>query len=92
MYCIDEVERDTWLNNGLGGRGKIDVSRFKGLGEMDAKDLKETTMDSLSRKLIRVSIDDEEPGETSNLVDQLMGKSPSFDFNTSKKMPNLLMN
>ena len=80
VYCVDEVERDNWLSNGLGGRGKIDVSRFKGLGEMDAKDLKETTMDPSSRKLIRVSIDDEEPGETSNLVDQLMGKKPELRF------------
>ena len=80
VYCIDEVERDSWLNNGLGGRGKIDVSRFKGLGEMDAKDLKETTMNPSSRKLIRVSIDDEEPGETSKLVDQLMGKKPELRF------------
>ena len=80
IYCLDEVERDNWLTNGLGGRGKIDVSRFKGLGEMDAKDLKETTMDPSSRKLIRVSIDDEEPGETSNLVDQLMGKKPELRF------------
>ena len=80
VYCLDEVERDTWLTSGLGGRGKIDVSRFKGLGEMDAKDLKETTMDPSSRKLIRVSIDDEEPGETSNLVDQLMGKKPELRF------------
>lgn len=80
VYCIDQVERDTWLTSGLGGRGKIDVSRFKGLGEMDAKDLKETTMDPSSRKLIRVSIDDEEPGETSNLVDQLMGKKPELRF------------
>ena len=80
VYCLDEAERDTWLTKGLGGRGKIDVSRFKGLGEMDAKDLKETTMDPSSRKLIRVSIDDEEPGETSNLVDQLMGKKPELRF------------
>ena len=80
VYCLDEAERDTWLTNGLGGRSKIDVSRFKGLGEMDAKDLKETTMDPSSRKLIRVSIDDEEPGETSNLVDQLMGKKPELRF------------
>ena len=80
VYCLDETERDTWLKNGLGGRGKIDVSRFKGLGEMDAKDLKETTMDPSSRKLIRVSIDDQEPGETSNLVDQLMGKKPELRF------------
>jgi len=80
VYCLDETERDTWLESGLGGRGKIDVSRFKGLGEMDAKDLKETTMDPSSRKLIRVSIDDQEPGETSNLVDQLMGKKPELRF------------
>ena len=80
VYCLDETERDKWLKNGLGGRGKIDVSRFKGLGEMDAKDLKETTMDPSSRKLIRVSIDDQEPGETSNLVDQLMGKKPELRF------------
>ena len=80
VYCLDQVERDIWLTSGLGGRGKIDVSRFKGLGEMDAKDLKETTMDPSSRKLIRVSIDDEEPGETSNLVDQLMGKKPELRF------------
>ena len=80
VYCLDETERDIWLKDGLGGRGKIDVSRFKGLGEMDAKDLKETTMDPSSRKLIRVSVDDEEPGETSNLVDQLMGKKPELRF------------
>ena len=80
VYCLDQIERDTWLTSGLGGRGKIDVSRFKGLGEMDAKDLKETTMDPSSRKLIRVSIDDEEQGETSNLVDQLMGKKPELRF------------
>ena len=80
VYCLDETERDTWLESGLGGRGKIDVSRFKGLGEMDAKDLKETTMDPSSRKLIRVSIDDREPGETGNLVDQLMGKKPELRF------------
>ena len=79
-YCIDEEERDTCLSNGLGGRGKIDVSRFKGLGEMDAKDLKETTMNPSTRKLIRVTIDEEEPGETSNLVDQLMGKKPELRF------------
>jgi topoisomerase-4 subunit B len=65
---------------GLGGKGKIDVSRFKGLGEMDAKDLKETTMDPASRKLIRVSIDEDEPGETGDLVERLMGKKPELRF------------
>jgi len=76
VYCVDEAERDVWLEKGLGGKGKIDVSRFKGLGEMDAKDLKETTMDPASRKLIRITIDEDEPGETDGLVGDLMGKKP----------------
>ncbi|KJS41123.1 MAG: DNA topoisomerase IV subunit B [Roseovarius sp. BRH_c41] len=80
VYCLDEAERDVWLAKGLGGKGKIDVSRFKGLGEMDAKDLKETTMDPKSRKLIRVTIDEDEPGQTSDLVERLMGKKPELRF------------
>ncbi len=80
VYCIDEQERDEWLKKGLGGKGKIDVSRFKGLGEMDAKDLKETTMDPATRKLIRVSIDEDEPGETGHLVERLMGKKPELRY------------
>ncbi len=80
VYCVDEAERDAWLEKGLGGKGKIDVSRFKGLGEMDAKDLKETTMDPSTRKLIRVSIDEDEPGETGHLVERLMGKKPELRF------------
>jgi len=80
VYCTGEAERDAWLAKGLGGKGKIDVSRFKGLGEMDAKDLKETTMDPKSRKLIRVTIDEHEPGETGDLVERLMGKKPELRF------------
>ncbi|MBY4891728.1 DNA topoisomerase IV subunit B [Rhodobacteraceae bacterium N5(2021)] len=80
VYCLDELERDEMLEKGLGGKGKIDVSRFKGLGEMDAKDLKETTMDPGSRKLIRVSVDDDVPGETGDLVERLMGKKPELRF------------
>ncbi|MDA9989363.1 DNA topoisomerase IV subunit B [Paracoccaceae bacterium] len=80
VYCIDERERDEWFDKGLGGKGKIDVSRFKGLGEMNAKDLKETTMDPKTRKLIQVSIDEDEPGETGNLVERLMGKKPEMRF------------
>jgi topoisomerase-4 subunit B len=80
VYCIDEAERDAWFEKGLGGKGKIEVSRFKGLGEMDAKDLKETTMDPTSRKLIRVTIDEDEPGETEDLVERLMGKKPEKRF------------
>jgi topoisomerase-4 subunit B len=65
---------------GSGARAKIDVQRFKGLGEMDAKDLKDTTMDPASRRLIRVSLHDDEPGETEDLVERLMGKKPELRF------------
>jgi topoisomerase-4 subunit B len=80
VYCLDEAEKNAALEKGLGGKGKMDVSRFKGLGEMDAKDLKETTMDPASRKLIRVTIDEDEPGETGDLVERLMGKKPELRF------------
>ena len=80
MYVADDVEKEAWLAKGLGGKGKIDVQRFKGLGEMDAKDLKDTTMNPLTRKLIRVSIDEDEPGDTSDLVERLMGKKPELRF------------
>jgi len=80
VYCKDQIERDKWISEGLGGKGKIEVSRFKGLGEMDAKDLKQTTMDPTSRKLIRVSIDEDQPGETGDLVDRLMGKKPELRY------------
>ena len=80
LYVADDAEKEAWLAKGLGGKGKIDVQRFKGLGEMDAKDLKDTTMDPASRKLIRVSIDEDEPGETGDLVERLMGKKPELRF------------
>ena len=80
VYCIDEAEKDKWLEKGIGGKGRIDLSRFKGLGEMDAKDLKDTTMNPATRKLIRVTIDDDEPGETDDLVERLMGKKPEMRY------------
>ncbi|MGB4828710.1 MAG: DNA topoisomerase IV subunit B [Paracoccaceae bacterium] len=80
LYVADDAEKEAWLEKGLGGKGKIDVQRFKGLGEMDAKDLKDTTMNPETRKLIRVTIDEEEPGDTSDLVERLMGKKPELRF------------
>ena len=80
IYVADDAEKETWLAKGLGGKGKIDVQRFKGLGEMDAKDLKDTTMNPETRKLIRVTIVEDEPGDTSDLVERLMGKKPELRF------------
>ncbi len=80
VYVADDAEKERVLAEGLGGKGRIDVQRFKGLGEMDAKDLKETTMNPATRKLIRVTIDEDEPGETADLVERLMGKKPEKRF------------
>ncbi|MCL4149847.1 UNVERIFIED_CONTAM: hypothetical protein GTU68_025177, partial [Idotea baltica] len=80
VYVADDAEKDALLEKGLGGKGKIDLQRFKGLGEMDAKDLKETTMDPATRKLIRVTVDEDTPGETGDLVERLMGKKPELRF------------
>jgi topoisomerase-4 subunit B len=80
LYVADDAEKEAALAKGLGGKGKIDVQRFKGLGEMDAKDLRDTTMNPLTRKLIRVTIDDEVGGETAELVERLMGKRPELRF------------
>jgi topoisomerase-4 subunit B len=80
LYVADDVEKELWMTKGLGGKGKIDVQRFKGLGEMDAKDLKDTTMNPQTRKLIRVTIDEDEPGLTGDLVERLMGKKPELRF------------
>jgi len=80
VYAANDIEKDRLAAEGLGGKGKIEVSRFKGLGEMDAPDLKKTTMDPASRTLIRISVDEDDPGETTSLVERLMGKKAELRF------------
>jgi topoisomerase-4 subunit B len=79
LYVADEAERDAALARGLGGRGRVEVSRFKGLGEMMPAQLKETTMSPATRTLIRVTAAEDE-GETAGLVERLMGKRPELRF------------
>ena len=69
------------------GRGKVEISRFKGLGEMEAADLKKTTMDPKYRVLLRVRMphryveeERQEARDTSDLVERLMGRKPELRF------------
>ena len=55
-YALDEAHRDRLIKSHFNGRGKIDISRFKGLGEMPPKQLRETAMDPEKRMLLRVTV------------------------------------
>ena len=79
-YARDDVHKDELMENEFNGRGKIEVSRFKGLGEMPASQLKETTMLRGKRTLLRVVIEEGTRLETAEKVDQLMGKKPELRF------------
>jgi topoisomerase-4 subunit B len=79
MYARDDAHKDELMRDEFTGRGKIEIGRFKGLGEMMAGQLKETTMDPKKRTLLRVEvIDDEE--ETKASVESLMGTKPEARF------------
>jgi topoisomerase IV subunit B len=80
VYARDDAHKDELLKSEFNGRGKVDVSRFKGLGEMLPKQLKETTMDRSARTLLQVQIAADEVILTANVVDQLMGNKPEARF------------
>ena len=80
LYARDDAHKDELLKSEFNGKGKVDVSRFKGLGEMMPKQLKETTMDRAVRTLLRVEIAEDDDRGTSKLVDQLMGNKPEARF------------
>ena len=93
-YARDDAHKDELMATVFSGRGKVEISRFKGLGEMPAKQLKETTMDPTKRSMMRVyipqtamdQIDSEgdkplgtDPA-THSLVEDLMGKQADARF------------
>ncbi len=79
-YAIDDAHREELAANFFTGKGKIDIGRFKGLGEMMAAQLKVTTMDPKTRNLARITIDAENLPSTEALVETLMGKRADLRY------------
>jgi topoisomerase-4 subunit B len=80
VYARDDKDREALLKSAFRANAKVEVSRFKGLGEMMPAQLKETTMRPGHRSLIRVEIADDAANETEQLVERLMGKKPELRF------------
>ena len=80
VYARDDAHKTRLMKSVFSGRGKVEVSRFKGLGEMLPIQLKETTMNPATRTLLRVGIDGDELPATRRIVQQLMGKKPEGRF------------
>ncbi len=78
IYAMDDTDRERKLK--LFRNGKVEVSRFKGLGEMPPSALKETTMDPAKRTLLKVVAAPEERAQTNDLVESLMGRRPELRF------------
>ena len=86
-YARDDAHKDELLQTVFSGRGKVEISRFKGLGEMMPAQLRETTMDPAKRSLLRVvvaanDLNDEasEIKATETLVESLMGRKAELRF------------
>ncbi|WP_099868209.1 DNA topoisomerase IV subunit B [Pararhizobium haloflavum] len=79
LYARDDAHRMELLETEFKGRGKVEIGRFKGLGEMLPAQLKETTMDPARRTLLRVAISDDAAG-TKLAIDDLMGTRPEARF------------
>jgi topoisomerase-4 subunit B len=81
LYAKDDAHREALMRKEFKGK-KVEVSRFKGLGEMNPMQLRETTMDPKTRSLIRITLpaDVEERASVRDLVDRLMGTNPAHRF------------
>ncbi len=92
FYARDDAHKDEILATEFKGNGKVDVSRFKGLGEMPPQQLRTTAMDPATRTLLRVTLAENnqtpEPAEaeaTARLVETLMGRKPELRFKYIQK-------
>ncbi len=80
VYARDDKHKEELLRTTLTGKGKVEISRFKGLGEMPMRDLKDTTMDKAKRSLLKVTIVAGEVEGTADAVERLMGNRPEARF------------
>ena len=80
VYAQDETDRDKKLKSDFHANAKVEVSRFKGLGEMMANQLKETTMDPAKRTLLRVVLLADDREGTADSVERLMGTKAEARF------------
>ena len=80
VYAMDDRDRDRKQKQVFKAGSKVEVSRFKGLGEMPPMALKETTMDPTKRTLLKVAVPAEDRARTNQLVESLMGRKPELRF------------
>jgi topoisomerase IV subunit B len=80
VYARDDKDRDALRKKEFHANANVEVSRFKGLGEMMAAQLKETTMDPSRRTLLRVVLVEKERKPTDKAVERLMGNKPEARF------------
>jgi topoisomerase-4 subunit B len=80
VYAMDDADRERVLKTRFKANQKVEVSRFKGLGEMPPASLKETTMDPRKRTLLRVVLPPEDRAYTSERIEALMGRRPELRF------------
>ncbi|UFH68069.1 DNA topoisomerase IV subunit B [Morganella morganii] len=78
-YALDESEKNAILDKLSRKRGKPNVQRFKGLGEMNPGQLRETTLDPNTRRLVQLTINEENYQETMSVMDMLLGKKRAED-------------
>jgi len=79
VYARNDRHKDDLIKREFAANAKVEISRFKGLGEMNAAQLKETTMDPAKRTLLRVEIADDKSA-VSDAVNALMGSKPEARF------------
>ena len=77
-YARDDAHKEELLATVFQGKGGVEISRFKGLGEMPAAQLKETTMSPDKRTLLRVIVPEGEEKRTEDAVERLMGRKPEL--------------